>query len=258
MRASPLCSLPLAAAIAFAPCGASADTAFLRSVPYSPSWFPTLNVRTGGSLDVELEAGDVLASAAIVADPRWSVYSVTAGPKATPHLVVKPRADLPDAQLVTIPTSGHVYHLLLTSGQEPSTAYTVVFYDPRPQVAQGAAPAPTARPSYTYALRYSCATMNPRAYSVHGDRRVPVEAVCDDGVRTYVFVGASKVAAVPYRVDPGGHQDQLVNPLFGALPPGSPGGAVGEWVLDGVFDHLALLADSSRGQIRVNVDRVTP
>lgn len=249
--------LALCAFLVAMPLPSSAATTYSRTVPYSPTWFPSVYVHTGASIDVQLEQGDVLLAPALVGDKRWYIMSVTAGPSATPHIVIKPEADISDVQMVTIPTSRHQYHVLLRSGAGETSTYTLVFFDnaPRRTVASaepGSSPTDARRPVTINA----CAPPLYTHYRIHGDARIPVDAVCDDGIRTYVLLRPFRApAAVPYRVDPGGHQDQIVNPTFTALTPGANPRVVGEWVLDGVFDSLALVADSSRGQIRTNITR---
>jgi hypothetical protein len=268
MRTKIVRSLALGSAAVLAPLTCLAQTSYVKTVPYSATWFPSVYVHTGTSVDIQLEPGDTLEEVStskgsgrttIVGDPRWITAAVTSGPNGTLHVIVKPSSDLPDVQMLTIPTTRHEYHVLLSSGSGATTTYTLAFFDPARRVA-AADPAPTSTPaSRSVYLMYSCATMDSRHYRVAGDPRIPVAAVCDDGVRTFIFMGKSRplVAAVPYRVDPGGHQDQILNPVFGTTP-GADGSSMGEWVLDGVFDHMALVADSSRGQIRTNIDRVTP
>lgn len=234
--------------VAGAPLASTAATSYVWYEAYSPASFPTLYVHTGGSVDIQLEHGDVLQSEAIIGDARWVMTSVTAD--NTPHIIVKASTALPDAQLLVIPTSRHEYHVLLRSGAGETSTYTVVFFDRAPKSLPTPAPTPRA------VTIKSCAPPLDTRYRVSGDPRIRVDAVCDDGVRTYILMRAVAPAAVPYRVDPGGHQDQILNPGFEPMPAGANGPAVGQWVLDGVYDHLALVADSSRGQIRVNIDRI--
>ncbi len=243
----------LCAALVAVPLASPATTSYARKVPYRVDWFPTVYIHTGESIDIYLQDGDVLESQAIASDPRWHTGSVNAGPNQVPHIIVKPSRDFPTPQLMTIPTSRHDYHVLLASGNGETSTYTLIFQDVVPRPA-APAPAPTPR---AIAVS-SCAAPLDSAYRVTGDHRIVVDAVCDDGLRTYILMRHTRpmIAAVPYRVDPGGHQDQIVNPGFNSVPDAS-GHHLGEWVLDGVFDHIALVADSSRGQLRKNIDRVT-
>jgi hypothetical protein len=97
----------------------------------------------------------------------------------------------------------------------------------------------------------SCAAPLDSNYHWKGDRRIDVVQACDDGHHTYFIMrdGRNAVGAVPYRVDVPGHQDQIANATFAPANDSHPG----EWVVDGRADRWALLADSSRGQIRTNV-----
>jgi type IV secretory pathway VirB9-like protein len=237
------CSLLLASI----PLAAAADTQYVRYAPISSHWFPSVYVHTGASIDIALVDGDSLSSAAIVADPRWHMTSVVAA--NTAHVILKPSEALPDVQLLTIPGARHEYHVLLRSGIGKTTVYVLNFFQPTsPRRAVAVVPPP--RKPMTVA---ACAAPLYSNYRLSGDKRIGVSSVCDDGVRTYVILdapsGPAAPAAVPYCVDAGGHQDQIMNPSFDST--------LHEWILDGVFEHLALVADSSRGQIRKNLDRVT-
>jgi len=245
----------LALTLAALPIATTAQTQYVRYAAVKANWFPSVYVHTGGSIDIALEDGDSLNSEAIVADPRWHMTSLTAGPTATPHVILKPSEALSEVQLLTIPGAKHEYHVLLQSGNKETTAYTLVFFQPsvpRRLVALAPASQPRPRPVAVNA----CAPPLETTYRISGDSRIPIAAVCDDGVRTFVLLRSLRgPAAVPYRVDAGGHQDQIMNPGFTTVAD-AHGRPVGEWVLDGVFDHIAFVADSSRGQIRKNVDRL--
>jgi type IV secretory pathway VirB9-like protein len=244
-------TVALALAIVAAPLVASAAPAFVNYVPVSERWFPTVTVHTGSSVDISLVPGDTLTSQAIVADPRWNMTTVSTGPQSTAHVILKPSAALRDKQLLTIPASHHDYHVLLQSGSADSSSYTVIFFEPtqkRVDVAAVALPKPTPAPKL--ATVAACAIPLNTKYKMSGDPRISVRSVCDDGVRTYIImnVGRDPVpSVVPYSVDYAGHQDQLLNAVFDT--------SLNEWVVDGVFDRLALLTDSSRGQLRVNIER---
>ena len=235
--------IALALALAALPVAASAAPSFVMYAPLSERWFPKIHVETGTSIDVQLLNGDDVATdaKAIIADPRWVMTTYTSA--GTAHVVLKPTAALPLTQMLTIPAIHHSYHVLIESGPQEGSAYTLVFVENRQSQ-----PAPT--PSPTVVSVAACVAPLFTNYRVSGDKRIPVASVCDDGVRTYIIMrpGTRGADATPYRVDVGGKQDQLVNPLYVA--------GQFEWVVAGTYEHLAMLTDSSKGQIRVNIDRV--
>ena len=231
----------LAAILGVTPATAFAGTAYTQYAAYSATWFPEVYVRTGGALDIQLDDGERLTGSILIGDSRWITTSVTSGPRAALHVLVKTADDLPDAQLLTIPTTRHQYHVLLRSGPREQSAYTLAFYDKEQVRAAKATPRPS--------LIVSCSSLRSN-YRISGDKRIPIESVCDDGTRTYISVRGGGPAVLPYRVDAGGHQDQLVNHVFYANPGSNNGG---QWSIEGTFERLALLSDSSRGQIRVNI-----
>ena len=245
-----IASLALTAALCAVPLASGAETQFQRSAPVSDHWFPTLYVRAGSSVDVQLVDGDTLNSQAIVADPRWNMTTFNSGPQSVPHVILKPSGVLPQKQLLTIPGQRFTYHVLLLSGTGESSAYTLRFYDSggsRQHVAAAAAP-PKVVTIKSCSVEAAPGTKLHGAYRMTGDARISVNAVCDDGAHTFIVMNPGRgPAVVPYKIDDGGHQDQLVNTVY------TP--ELNEWTIEGVFDHLALLSDSSRGQIRVDVTR---
>jgi len=242
-------ALALALAVGVAPLATIADPQFQRAAPVSDHWFPTLYVRTGSSVDVQLVDGDTLTSQAIVADPRWNMTTFNSGPQNVPHVILKPSGVLPTKQLLTIPGARFTYHVLLESGTAQSSAYTLRFYESGGS--RRIAASPPAPPKL--ATIKSCANPAPgttltTAYKMSGDPRISVKSVCDDGTHTFVIMNPGRgPAVIPYSIDSGGKQDQLVNTVW------SP--ELSEWVIAGVYDKLALLSDSSTGQIRVNLER---
>jgi hypothetical protein len=260
----------LAALLALVPVATSADTQDSLSFPRAR--IPHLYIKQGTSIDVALPLHESLTSNPIVADPRWSIVSaVNAGNVV--HLVIKPTLGATE-QLVTIPAvdqynNDKTMHMLLDSGQKESTAYTVSFTSSMPSVAAASwtmprvpyHPAPSVTPaelrhdppSRTLSVK-SCAAPLDAKYHWSGDRRIDVWQTCDDGKHVFVLMreGRNPPGAVLYRVDPGGKQDQLMNSSFvpgaGDRPP--------QWVADGTPNRMALAADSTRGQMRVNIDYV--
>jgi type IV secretory pathway VirB9-like protein len=241
---------------AMLPLGAQAQTpSYVTYAPVSEKWFPHVHVQTGTTIDVALVTGDEIdkANIPVVGDPRWILTVFMSG--GTTHVILKPAANLTVTQLVTIPGVKRTYHLLIDSGPAEGSTYALAYVCNR-QGGCGAAtgnlavsPAAAPSPSPTIASVPVCAPPLFEGYKVTGDKRIDVAGVCDDGIRTYIIMrgGSRGPSVTPYQIDVGGKQDQLVNPQFVA--------GLNEWVLSGTYEHLALLTDSSKGQIRKNIDR---
>jgi type IV secretory pathway VirB9-like protein len=242
-----------AALLACVPMAAPAAPNFVTYAPVSEKWFPHVHVETGTTIDVALVPGDTIdeKQIPIVGDSRWILTVYDSG--GTSHVILKPAAAL-SLQMVTIPGVKRAYHLLIDSGPHEASTYTLAFVCNRQSsgcTASGSSIAASATPSPapTVASVPACAPPLFTKYRLSGDKRVEVAGVCDDGVRTYIIMrpGTRGPSVTPYSIDVGGKQDQLVNPQFNA--------ALHEWTVAGVYDHLALLTDSSKGQIRLNIDR---
>lgn len=249
----------LTALVALLPLTAAAETSAVMYVPRSDRMIAHLYVHTGTTVDIALPPGESLTSNPIIGDPRWRMVTFASG--GVVHIALKPSDMLPQDQLMTIPSSKQTLHLLVSAGANASTTYTVQFFEPAPRQPIGTRPAsrpapppaPTAMPAPPARVRVtSCAAPFDANYVLMGDTRIDVRAACDDGHHTYILVGDGRDApsAVPYRVDAAGHQDQIVNATFEPADATHPG----QWVLDGVADRWALVADSSRGQMRKEID----
>ena len=241
--------LALAGLLAALPLAAVADTSTVMYVPRSDRMIAHLYVHTGTTVDIALPPGESLTSNPIIGDPRWRMATFASGNVV--HIALKPSDVLPTDQLMTIPSSKRALHLLVRAGANDSTTYTVQFFEPAPRPI--APPRPAAISAATQAPPKSvtvavCAAPLDTHYALMGDTRVDVRAACDDGHHTYIIMGNGRddAGTVPYRVDVAGHQDQIVNATFAPADATHPG----QWIIDGVADRWALVADSSRGQMR--------
>jgi type IV secretory pathway VirB9-like protein len=246
-------AVALTALVALLPLTATAQTSAIMYVPRSDRMIAHLYVQTGTTVDIALPPGESLSSNPIIGDPRWRMVTFASGNVV--HIALKPSDVLPHDQLLTIPSSKRALHLLVSAGANPSTTYTIQFFEPEPRPpanARRGAPAPAPTPPGPVRVG-SCAAPLDTRYAIVGDRRIDVRAACDDGHHTFLLVGDGPDApsAVPYRVDAAGHQDLIANATFAPADATHPG----QWVLDGVADRWALVVDSSRGQMRKEIDR---
>jgi len=202
---------------------------------------PVVTIQQGDLCDIELQAGERINQAVISDSLRWKMTDGISGAD-TPHVFVKPTENDLRA-LLTITTSRRVYHIRLVSTNGSGEEF-VGFYYPatigqfRPHVV---AAAPTPSPAWT------CARPLDSRYRIDGVPEFRPISVCNDGNHTYVNMGTIK-GRLPVLVIVGdGNQDEIGNLSFDDTH--------AEYVLDGVPDKLALLRDSSRGQLRVNIAR---
>ena len=249
-------TVALAALVVLFPLSAAAQPSAVLYVPRSDRMIAHLYVHTGTTVDIALPPGESLSSNPIIGDPRWRMVTFASGNVV--HIALKPSDVLPQDQLMTIPSSKRALHLLVSAGASTSTTYTVQFFEPAPRPPTNAthsAPAPTPAATPTPPPKVavaSCAAPLDSRYMLVGDTRINVTAACDDGHHTFILVGDGRDApsGVPFRVDVAGHQDHIVNATF------EPADAIhpAQWVLDGVADRWALVVDSSRGQMRKEID----
>lgn len=239
---------------------ASGLTDSTLTVTRSDRFFQHVYVQTGTMLDVVLPPGESVRSNPFTGDQRWSIVTFADGVAA--HVTVKPRADMPMPQQLIIPTSYKTLHLVLTSGPLVAPIYSVIFSEPtvpRPAVAYRPAPSvtpvalrPRPMPTPSVLAVKSCDGLDSN-YSWHGDSRIDLVKACEDRTHSHTFFlmreGRNPPGVVPFRVDAGGRQDQIRNATFVPAMNGWPG----QWVIDGVGDKWALLADSSSGQIRTTI-----
>jgi hypothetical protein len=258
-------SSALAALLAVVPIATSADTDPVLYVPRSERFIQRVYVHTGTTIDIALPEHESLTSNPIIGDPRWTIATFLSG--RTVHVSLKPRAEKGmDPQLLTIPGSSHALHLVVSSGPAETTAFTVDFFEPtpratsRPVLAYNPAPMVTPaalrpRPAPTprvLAVR-SCDGLDSN-YSWHGDSRIDLIKACEDQTHSHTFFlmreGRNPPGVVPFKVDAGGRQDQIRNATFVTAVGSFPS----QWVVDGVGDKWALVADSSTGQIRTTIE----
>jgi len=207
---------------------------------------PVVYVQVGDLLDIELQPGERINQAIISDSLRWKMTDGVSG-SSIPHVFLKPTEDRLHA-LLTITTSKRTYHVRLVSTGGNGQEFIGFYYPPtlammraHEVTASGPIPAPTLSPAWT------CSTPLDAKYHIDGSTLFRPSSVCNDGAHTYVNMGGIS-GNLPVLVVVGeGNQDQIGNVTFDS--------SHDEYVIDGVPDRLALLRDSNKGQIRVNIAR---
>jgi len=221
----------------------------VRYAAESPN-IPVVAIETGDLCDIVLQPGEHLNQAIISDSLRWKMTDGTSG-NDTPHVFLKPtRPGL--RALLTVTTSRRTYHLRVVSHDGPGREFIGWYYPATigtlhphsASVAQATGPQPTTTTPWT------CASPLDARYRVDGATQFRPLFVCNDGTRTYVNLGAIR-GTLPVLVTVGeGREDQIIGNA--TWDPSH-----NEYVVDGVPDRLALLRDSRKGQIRVNIQRTT-
>lgn len=207
---------------------------------------PVIEVQVGDLCDIQLQAGEKINQAIISDSVRWKMTDGVSG-SDVPHVFLKP-TDAGLHALLTITTTRRAYHVRVVSTSGEGRNF-VGFYYPatigqlRGAHASNRTPAIAATPSPAW----SCAPPLDSRYHVDGAKQFRPLSICNDGEHTYVNMG-SVDGPLPVLVVVGdGNQDQIANVSF--VDDHS------EYILDGVPNKIALLRDSVKGQIRVNIAR---
>jgi len=272
-------SIATAALAVLLPLSTSAETNPVMKVVQSDNYIPHVYIHTGGTIDISLPEHETMPHAPVIGDRRWVAVAFMSG--QTSHLVLKPQAGegMDTPQLLTIPSSRKVLHVVVSSGPKESSVYSLEFFapftrsvaaarGPAPSVTPAALarvdqPTPAPQPTPRMLAIKSCDALDHR-YAWHDesaesvrkklntDKAIDIYEACDDG-QSHTFLimreGRNPPGTVPFKVDAGGRQDQIANASFVH--------AVGEypdqWVIDGIADRWALVVDSSNGQIRKGI-----
>lgn len=194
--------------------------------------------------DIEFEAGEVINEILVGDTTRWLVESGTSG-NGTAHIFVKPLyADLQTSLVVT--TNKRVYHLKLISRADHHTPYVGFIY-----AEQAKALAVRDRKEKIWSsteingqtVDLSSLDFN---YSVSGKASWKPIQVYNDGSQTFLKLpdAASKTDS-PVLLAMRGKQEQIVNYRVHN----------NAFVVDGLFDHLALISGVGRAQERIDIKR---
>ena len=194
--------------------------------------------------DIEFEPGEIINEILVGDTTRWLVESGTSG-SGVAHIFVKPLyADLQTSLVVT--TSKRVYHIKLISKLDNHTPYVGFIY-----AEQAKALAVKDRKEKVWSsteingqtVDLSSLDFN---YSVSGKASWKPVQVYNDGSQTFVKLPDSASRAdSPVLLAMRGQREQIVNYRIHN----------NTFVVDGLFDHLALISGVGRDQERVDVKR---
>ena len=202
--------------------------------------------------DVELEPGETVNEIVVGDSARWLVDSGTSGSgaSATVHLFVKPMdAGLETSAVVT--TDRRVYHLRFVSKRTGHTPYVGFAYADSIRQKQAWKQQQDAKAREWQTGAIDGETVNLSAlnfgYEVKGKARWKPERVYDDGRQVFIRLPASaKSGEMPVLLVRKGKQDVLVNYRV----------REGAMIVDGVFDHMALILGVGGDQEKVDVVRL--
>lgn len=194
--------------------------------------------------DIELEAGEFVNEILVGDNTRWLVESGSSG-AGTTHIFVKPlEAGLQTSLVVT--TNKRVYHLKLVSQEKNYTPHVGFLYQEQAKIL-GA--------KDRKEQRWSTSEINGQTVDLSGlDFKYRVEGkaswkpiqVYNNGQQTFLKLpdSASKTE-VPVLLAMKGKREQLVNYRVHN----------NTFVVDGLFEHLALISGVGRDRVRVDIKR---
>lgn len=202
--------------------------------------------------DVELEPGETVNEIVVGDSARWLVDSGTAGAgaSATVHLFVKPMdAGLETSAVVT--TDRRVYHLRFVSKRNGHTPYVGFAYADSIRQKQTWKQQQDAKKKEWETASLDGETVDLSAlnfaYEVKGKARWKPERVYDDGRQVFIRLpDSAKSGEMPVLLVRKGKQDVLVNYRV----------REGAMIVDGVFDHIALVLGVGGDQEKVDIVRL--
>lgn len=201
--------------------------------------------------DVELEAGEVVHEIVVGDSARWMVESgiVGSGTEAKVHLFIKPvDSGLESSSVIT--TNRRVYHLRLVSQRTDYTPYVGFLYSDilkRTSVAQQAQKAKEQEWSSTIVDgQYTDLSGLNFNYEVRGKASWKPERVYDDGQQTIIRLPTKTASGeMPVLLVRKGKRELLVNYRVKDTA----------LVVDGLFEHIALVAGVGSHQEKVEIVR---
>lgn len=194
--------------------------------------------------DIELESGELVNEILVGDTTRWLVESGASGSGIT-HIFVKPlEADLQTSLVIT--TNKRVYHLKLVSQAVGHTPYVGFLYHEQAKII-----AAKDRKDQKWATgEVAGQTVDLSGldfhYKVAGKATWKPIQVYNDGQQTFVRLPESATKTeVPVLLAMKGKREQLVNYRV----------QNNTFIVDGLFEHLALISGVGRHQERVDVKR---
>ena len=194
--------------------------------------------------DIELEAGEFVNEILVGDNTRWMVESGNSG-SGTTHIFVKPlEAGLETSLVVT--TNKRVYHLKLVSQEKNFTPHIGFLYQEQAKIL-GAKDRKEQRWNTTE-INGQSVDLSGLDFNYRVDGRAPWKPiqVYNDGRQTFLKLpdSASKTE-LPVLLAMKGKQEQLVNYRVHN----------NTFVVDGLFEHLALISGVGRDRVRVDIKR---
>jgi type IV secretion system protein VirB9 len=198
--------------------------------------------------DIELEAGEIIHEILVGDTARWIVESgASSGNSSLPHVFVKPLEGGLQTSLV-ITTDKRAYHIKLISRSSGYTPYVGFIYqeDIKKQVMkdQQEYDRRTAEDVTGRTVALSGLDFN---YRVDGRASWKPVQVYNDGKQTFIKLPDQSVRSgeTPVLLAMKGSKEQLINYRF----------QDNTFVVDGLFEHLALITGVGGSQTRVDVRR---
>jgi len=244
-----------ALAVALAPlaahaAGSSAHAGVDGVVRYPfPGATPTLACAPLTVCTIALQSGEAVSGLATGDSERWIIATSPSGPGgSTPLVLVKPKADSLQTNLV-IATTAHVYYVQLISTRQWSNGRIAFYYPAEELAAQAAAAAKRAEEESENA------TPPPqpvdRSYTIRGAAQITPREAYNDGTHTYVrYDKLPSDVPVVVAVAPDG-TNQIVN--YRLLDT--------TFVIDGVPSGVDLILNAGtgkhgRGELRVAIRHI--
>ena len=204
--------------------------------------------------DIALETGEVISDFAIGDSKDWFVQSFTAGPRETPHVILKPQSyDL--ATNLIVATNRRTYHFHLVSPSETvahgksfrydrlvSFSYpgTTLQHVAAPELRPVAPMAPVQEPG-----RCADPTCWGYRYRVSTGRFAPLR-VLDDGSHVYIQLSSHEAPAL-FEVLP----DKSTAPLSYRFSQDS------RWIIvDRLFQSARLVIRTGRREVKTTIERI--
>lgn len=214
--------------------------------------FPTVIGSPLAICDIELQPGEQSQDVAIGDNARWILdksYSGT-GPNRTEHILIKATdANLETTMVIT--TNRRIYHLRLISRHREYTPYVGFQYSDQLRVAFNDKQQQIEKETHWNTTEIEGTPVDLSNlnfnYSIKGDRvSWKPERVYDDGRQMFIRLpDGGKVNEMPVLLVRKGNQDVLVNYRVKERT----------LVVDGVFDHVALIVGVGSDQEKIDIKR---
>ena len=194
--------------------------------------------------DIELEPGEVVNEILVGDNTRWLVESGVSGNGVT-HILVKPLdAGLQTSLVVT--TDRRVYHIKLVSQKEDFNPYVGFLYKNQAKILAGQEKKERRWATGEFDGQTVDMSNLDFGYRVTGKAPWKPVQVFNNGLQTFIRLPESAAKAeIPALLALKGRREQIVNYRVHH----------NTFVVDGLFEHLALVSGVGRNQERVEIKR---